>query len=402
MSNDRRLLSWDALTQFCRLLQKKGIHPCRVEPQVVAAHFRAVFRLPMPIEFRDVCVLLHRLACPDVYFLPGMEQELGMRGSWFGQQDALRIFVDASRPPESQIKTLFHEFAEIILDISYSLDSTAPLLEKSVKEHWANSFSAMLKMPPALFRASAAEVGLDLRKLAELYKDTIAGTSRQVRDLNAKGMAFYVCRFDLELNPKRNCPVLLPALEKSDGVCVKVVDVVRTPQVNIHRRQRGGALPHYNLPAFDHFRVMHPGMKEYIRSGKAVFIPSIHGAAAFEGGWGDLFGIHDLAVLIRPYGYEAVSGFFLMAVHPSMVHMIEPQLEEIGAETRRDMSWLFSWAAHTQKRGHRRQEQIVLPIVDLYGRSLTDRGCELQRWPLIRPLVEVDGDESWRRILFGA
>lgn len=174
-----------ALIDFCRRLGLTGIHPCSADAMEVAAHFRAVFQLSLPIEFWDVGILISKLAYQSIQLSPTLEQESGVRGAWFANDTVVKIIIDASRPAASQIKTLFHELAEQILEISHSLDPSVSKPKEEAQERWANRFAAMCKMPPNIFRQDAVKYGLDLRELAALYKDTIAGVSRQVRDLIA-------------------------------------------------------------------------------------------------------------------------------------------------------------------------------------------------------------------------
>ena len=395
MDDSARQAFAPALRKFCRLLANDDILPHQADARVVAAYFRAIFQLPCPMGFRDAGVLLFRLAIPEVYFRPGMEEKEQIRGMWLGQNSVVKVFLDDARPPASIIKTLLHELAEIILDISYEYEDAPKVLKVREQERWANTFAAMVKMPPALFQPEAGRCGLDLRLLAENYKDTIAGASRQVRDLNASGLVFYVARFDVERRPEKNCPALMKVIEASDGLPVLMADVVRTPRVNT-RRRRGGALPPYNLPSTDHYRVMHPALRKYVDLNQPVFIPSLKGGAALEGGWGDLYGDQDLAVLIRPYGWKRVEGFFLMAVHPSSIPMIQSQLDALRMEVREDIGWLFSWASHTSEHFRPKPVQLTLALEDDNGIHIGDR----YSFPQVKPIVEIDGAELWRETLF--
>lgn len=384
-----------ALRQFCQLLAKDGVLPHRVDARVVATYFRTIFQIPCPMNFRDAGVLLFRLAIPEVYFQYRLEAERQIRGTWLGYNSVVKVFLDDARPPASIIKTLLHELAEIILSISYEMEAAPKILKSRERERWANKFAAMVKMPPGLFQPEAESCGLDLRMLAENYKDTIAGVSRQVRDLNASGLVYYVARFDVERHPEKNCPSLLKVIEASGGLPVLMADVVRTPRVST-RRRRGGALPPYNLPSTNHYRVMHPAIRKYTALNQPVFIPSLKGGAALEGGWGDLYGDQDLSVLIRPYGFRRVEGFFLMALHPDSLGLIGSQLGSLGAEVREDIGWLFSWASHTCERFYPKPVQLALALEDDNGNHIGDR----YPFPQVKPIIEIDGAELWRETLF--
>jgi hypothetical protein len=381
-----------ALTDFTKRLLELCVRPSSDSPETLAHHFVQAFRLPCPIEFKHMGVLLYRLAYRDVVFHPGLEEELDVRGLWMLYGDVVCIMIDPDRPPASQIKTLLHELCEQILEISYSLDPSLPVLSGRDREHFASRFAAMCKMPPDIFARDAEETGLDLRELAELYKDTIAGVSRQIRDLVAVDKVFYTCRFEVVHKPEKECAPLLQLIEKSDGLPVRIADVVRTRRVRT-RRRRGGALPAYNLPSNDHFRIMHHALHKYVNTMKPFYIPRLVGGAAGDGGWSDLYRLNDLAIVVRPYGYKRTEGFFLLAIHPDDVPGIQSQLDRISAEERTDIEWLFSWASHTVKRGRRHKVQPGLAIRDAQGNVIGDLSKEEYPWPVVQPEPSIGHDE---------
>lgn len=372
------------LVEFCDEQHHVGRNICRAKAPDVAAVFRETMNLPCPLTWDQRGWLLQQLRYPEVYARPGLERETNNRGTWGAFGDKSWIFIDDARPPQSQLKTFLHELVEQALEYSASLLKDPPPMSVRMREDWANSFAAHCKMPPERFRRDALQCGLDLWWLKENYVDTIAGVSRHIRDVVMQHSSFYVCRFDVVTNPERHCVDLLPALNESGGICIRVADVARTKRMDISRRC-GGGLPLYNLPATDHYRVLHPAMHEYVKSRRPVFIPSIKGASGLEFGWSDLFADQDLAFLIRPYGYSRTRGFVLMAVHVNDSRLLDVQLEKVEPDIRRDIPSLFSWASSTKAKHKEPGTQKNLAITDSRGKGLDQLGTDLLRWPCESP-----------------
>ena len=148
-------------------------------------------------------------------------------------------------------------------------------------------------------------------------------------------------------------------MKRTDGKCIRVVDVVRTASVEIDRRQ-GGPLPTHNLPAFDHYRVLNPMLTKYIKDNEPVFFSLLVGGNSDEHGYRDLFDINNICVLVVPYGKREVRGFFLVAVHPSDQHLFAHYLNRKDPDQHSEIPWLFSWKSHTQKRPYGRLVQLEL------------------------------------------
>lgn len=389
MDNAARSLLHTALHILVRRMQSDGIVPHLADAEVAAQYFRAVFQIPSPVTMRDMGVLLHRLALPEIYLRNDLYATKKIKGEWSKHRQAIRIYLDAARPEEEIVKALLHELGELVLAVGYDVHQLPRDQELSDKkrERWAQRFVAMVKMPPPLFRYEAFSCGLDLRHLRGFFEDTLAGVSRQVRDVCIPDKPFYVARFNVERHPERRCPLLIKTIEASGGLPVLMEDVVRTKPVDT-RRRRGGALPPFNLPSHDQWRVMHPALHKCVETGQPLFIPSIQGGAAVEGGWGDLFSENDLAVIIRPYGIARVKGFFLLALHPRDLDLISDQLDRLCCEVREDVGWLFSWASQTKPASRRAVVQMAFSFVNDDGVEM-DMGRMHPR-PNTIPLFQVN------------
>jgi hypothetical protein len=209
------------------------------------------------------------------------------------------------------------------------------------REAWCNRFAAMVKMPPDVFATKANECGMDIRALTSEFDETLAGVSRQLRDVIFPGKLFYFCRFDVMRGSPRRAPASFrSALEESNGFVVRIVDVVKSRGVRLGEDYRS-AFPGYNLPGRFQYRIVHPSLHRYIEGKRPVFVPSFRGDLS-DGGQGDLFGNNDLCVLMYNYGYRKNPGFFMLVTRASDQALLERQVEASRADIRYDIDWVFS------------------------------------------------------------
>jgi hypothetical protein len=100
----------------------------------------------------------------------------------------MHILVDANRPAGSRTKTALHEVIEAVWQ-TY-MEILGKKINVKERELWCNRFAAMVKMPPDVFAPKAIQCGMDVRILADAFDDTLAGVSRQLRDVCYAGDFF--------------------------------------------------------------------------------------------------------------------------------------------------------------------------------------------------------------------
>lgn len=344
----RRALS-PALFRFYEKCMSQGHHCISAERAEVSADaFRAFFGLVCPMGTADTRTLLERIEYREVYLQPGLERQKHIRGHWSIQHNEVLILIDAARPDPSKIKTLLHEIAEMLLEISYSSNPETQPLDDQKREDWANKFAAFVKMPRDMFLSAYQEHGLDLPALSDIFAETLAGVSRHIRDLCMPEIPFYFGRVSLEHRPEIHCSDLVPYLEQNHGVCVYVADAAKSRVVD-WRRRRGGALPVYNVGKKKQYRILHPRLRLYTLSDAPAEEPPmlISRLRAAAGGRGSsqlsLFD-QDLAVMIFPICKKRrLNGFFIVGVHHSQICLFDQLRTRMCIRRQDDMDWVFSW-----------------------------------------------------------
>lgn len=343
------------LVNFVRWFESDGSIMCCSSAEAVAGCFGLCFNLPTPMSKSDASQFISKLGRDvEVYLQPGLERITQVRGCWFIYGNRICIYIDPARPDASQVKTLIHEVMEPLLAISYALHPYIRQKTVHEREKFANAVAANVKMPPKDFMQKTAHSGLDLEGLALHYDETLAGVARHCRDLFMQGRVFYWCRCEIVYAPHRVCRDYMKLVKGIGGPYIRVVDAVHT--INV-RRSRWGAFPKYNLPSFDHYRVMNPVMHEYIEDNRAVFFPAIVGGASDESVMFDLFDMNNLSALVVPYPKGRTKGFWMIAIEPIDRRLLDMPIERHNPEIRRDVEWLFSWRFHQIKRGIVQWEQ---------------------------------------------
>ncbi|MBC7526996.1 MAG: hypothetical protein H7308_05555 [Chthonomonadaceae bacterium] len=149
-------------------------------------------------------------------------------------------------------------------------------------------------------------------------------------------------------------------------------------------------MPTYNLPTFDHFRMLNPIMNCFIANRAAVFFSLLEGCSSNNFTYPDLFGDQQICVLLKPYGKGKTTGFWMLAVHPKDRHLIEFALERIQPEFRSELNWLFSWETETGKRFYHSNLQLGLPSLDDNPPFQGSFNEEAYRWPLPGDVPPID------------
>jgi hypothetical protein len=343
----RQALSPELFSFFDELITKGHATLSTISSEVAADEFREFFGLVCPMGTGDTRTLLERMQYRNVFLHKGLERQKHVRGAWGVHGNQVLILIDSARPDPSKIKTLLHEIAEMLLEISYDHNPSQVRLDDGKRENWANKFAAFVKMPRHLFIPKFIEYQVDLEALSEIFAETLAGVTRHIRDLCLPDRPFYYGRVSLEHDPERHCPDLVPYLHQG-GVCVYVVDAAKSNVID-WRRPRGGALPVYNFGKKMQFRIMHPRLRLYSLSDNPADDPPmlISRLRASAGGFGsnqlDLFD-QDLAVMIFPICKTArLSGFFVVAVHHSDISLFDQVRDRLCSSRQDSMDWLFSW-----------------------------------------------------------
>ena len=323
-------------------------------PEEAAMYFSRFFGILCPMGTSDTRTLLERIEYRNVYLQPGLEKRNHARGFWGVEKNQILILLDAARPDPSKIKTLLHEIAEMMLEISYDCDQSAVRLDDKKREAWANKFAAFVKMPRDLFVEAFHKYGVDLEPLCDEFAETFAGVSRHIRDLCLPDQPFYFGRVSLENDPERHCSDLVPHLEKSGGICVYVADAAKSSVVD-WKRHLGGALPVYNVGKKRQFRIMHPRLRLYMLCDNPseeppMLIPRLRASAGGAGSSQDALFDQDLAVMIFPIGKRRLNGFFVVGVHHRNISLFDQVRNRICANRQADIDWLFSWEKEEYKR----------------------------------------------------
>jgi hypothetical protein len=368
----------EPLIRFVDWIEKDGSALSQMSPSELACCFTRTFELPHPIGLLEVENLIRTLLPAKVLLQPGLEKHNATRGHWFAFIQQCIILIDAERPDASRIKTLFHEIAEILLEISYQKHPHLPQLKEKERERFANRFAAYLKMPARAFIENFRQDLLDIVKLSDSHKETLAGVTRHLRDLVMSDRPFYFCRFDIVNSPNKVCPTLMETVQRVEGHCVLMIDVVRTAQVRT--RRRSGNLPAYILPTSNHYRVLHSVMNEYIKKKRAVYFSLLMGGASDETRYCDLFGEQNLSVLLVPYGKTKTRGFWLLAVHPTDNYLLNPILNRLEVDERGEIEWLFSNAREVKKRPRKQAAQRSLHFSEEEFTKLLDLPEEAYSW----------------------
>lgn len=353
----RRALSPELFRFFNELIAEDYGPLSATSSELAASKFREFFGIICPMGTADTRTLLERIEYRNVFLQKGMERRSTLKGQWLVQHNQVLILIDSARPDPSKIKTLLHEIAEMLLEISYDHHPGEDRLDDKKREDWANKFAAFVKMPRHLFIPAFIEHHVDLEILSEIFAETLAGVTRHIRDLCLPEKPFYYGRVSLEHNPEQNCPELVPILNRDGGVCVFVVDAAKSKVVD-WRRPRGGALPVYNFGKRMQFRIMHPRLKMYLLSDDPENEPPmlISRLRASAGGFGsshlDLFD-QDLAVMIFPICKKGrLNGFFVAAVHHQDIYLFDEVRGRRCSFRQDSMDWLFSWDVEEYAKVH--------------------------------------------------
>ncbi|GDX40695.1 hypothetical protein LBMAG21_09870 [Armatimonadota bacterium] len=337
----------ETLVGFVRWFETGNSILCSSTPEALAGCLAHGFCLPAPLGMGEASAFISRLEGMAVYLQPGLENALQIRGCWVVNCDENLVFIEPNRPYASKIKTVLHEVTEILLEISYSLHPNIRRKSERERERFANKVAAFVKMPSKRFKEQVKRLGLDTELLTQENDDTLAGAARHIRDLIMQNRVFYWCRFEVVYSPHRTCPQLKEVVDSVDGHCVLTIDVARTMT---EQRRKGGALPNYNIPCIDQYRVLNSVMNRYIKEKRSVFFPSVVGGGNDECGYSDLFDMNRLSVLLVPYGERRTKGFWMIAVQPEDRYLLDPILERIQPEICGELDWLFNWKYHLKKR----------------------------------------------------
>lgn len=309
------------------------------EPELTAREFRAWFDLPHPFTIDAASALLLRLAYRDVRLKPYFEHTCDLRGHWQAYAGAMTILVDANRPVASRLRTVLHEIIEPlwVASIAEHHDSICV----ADREHWCNRFAVMVKMPPEIFGPAAWACGLDVRHLAAEFGETLAAVTRHLRDTEFAREFFYYCRFELKFGqPKEASDRFVRALQKSRGLCVRTVDVVKTAGLHVMTDGRTSR-PGYNLAGQDEYRIMHPALKKYIVSERPLLLPKFTCEWGPDYARGELFDSRQFAAVLQSYGYRAKPAFFMLVLPADRAEAFEPLIQSTNARICPEIDWLF-------------------------------------------------------------
>lgn len=386
----------DALNQFLMYLRAHGIVFHLAEPEAIADEFREFFMIPCPMEVIDSSQLLNELDYTEVFLKKGLFRDQHIRGRWIVYKKfMMRIFVDAEPPSARWIKSLLHEIIEPLFKLSYMLWPGAPRPTKHEQEHWARRFAAMVKIPAKDFPETALRCGFDLEVLKNIYSDTLACSARQIRDLVMYNRVFCYARFEVVNNPTVHCPRLIPVLEQSNGICIKVLDAARSMQ----KRRAKGSMPDFNLPTYVQYKFIHPYFRELIPLRRPILIERIPGGSGWNEYRPDLFGENDLTVLLRPYG-ASKRGYYLLAVHPRDRGLLAPQTDLLRLERVAWLDWLFSMESDRYEAGPTEDINMSFEDLDESDEEPGDITSSLVRWPGVQGYIEQTYDSKGQGALF--
>lgn len=348
----------ETLVSFVRWFETGTSILCTSTPEALADCLARGFCLPAPLGVSEASQFISRIKGVRFYLQPGLENALQIRGWWVVVEDGCLVLIEPKRPDASRIKTVIHELTEQLLKISYALHPNIREKTRWRREDFANKVAAFVKMSAKRFREQVRRVGLDVELLKKENNDTLAGVARHLRDLIMQNRVFYWCRCEIVYASHRVCPKLKDVVDSTGGHCVLAVDVARSMK---ERRRKRGALPNFNIPCIDQYRVVNSALNRYIKERLPVFFPSVVGGASEEGGYADLFDMNRLSVLVVPYGKRRTKGFWLIAVHPDDRGLLDAILERIEPEIRGELDWLFSWKYHQKRRSCFKHGQQSLP-----------------------------------------
>lgn len=364
MAEEKKLSDFPlVLIDVVRSYEASGAFLCAASALTIAELWRGLFGLPLPLGMNEASAFVQDLKGIQVLLQPRLEVSMrfSVRGIWVEFNGRCFVLIDAERPNPSRIRTLIHELSEKLLHISHLLHPDIPERTSKAREQWATEVAVYVKMPPEKFCAQVAQVNLDIEVLKDENDETLGCVARHLKNWIMSTNVYYWCRFDLAPYGLKKDAGLARVAASLGGACIRVVDVVRSPLVDISRRQVGG-LPDYNLPAFYHYRILNPAMNKFIMANKPVLFEELVGGASDEYFFRDLFGEYNLCVLLVPYGRRQTKGFWMIAVHPRDRFRLSHALDRIQPEERGSIEWMFSHYSYTHK-----SESGPLPQKELAG-----------------------------------
>jgi len=307
------------------------------QPGVVAREFSAWFDLNIPVTIPAITELINRLQYSDVTVKPYLEATYDIRGHWHALNDAMTILVDGNRPAASRVRTLLHEVIEPVWTFGKQRLGEGWRIEE--REAWCNAFSSAVRMPPHLVKKRAIDTGYDLRTMATEFNETLSAMARQMRNVCFPREFFYYCRLEVKFGQPKEAPDrFTKALSTTRALCLRTVDVVKTPGLHL-LSDRPGARPGYNLPAQDEYRIAHPRLRRHIAADRPIFVPSFVSEWGPNYAAGDLFECRTFCALLYTYGYLAKPAFFAIVLPASQVPRFDPLLQ--SAQLCSDIDWLF-------------------------------------------------------------
>jgi len=164
---------------------------CSASAEEAACRLRKCFALPTPMAQAHASAFIYRFDDVKCFLKPGLELTKQVKAFWASWDGEHYMLVDPDRPIPSRFKSVLHEFAEQLLDISHLRHPEVKIRKTKKREKWANLFAACIVMPPDVFRKAFADYQLDLEMLKNYFGDTLAGVSRHIRDLVLSNRPFY-------------------------------------------------------------------------------------------------------------------------------------------------------------------------------------------------------------------